>query len=238
MYVKQNAGRVARALFEVSQLGTVFKCKLGLYLSGDHLVLCRRHNDVDLTWFASVRVTCWFLWLQLCLTASPVLSSHLPLILHAFRPPFSSTLSPNLLRIAFQYSPMFCQSRSNLLPNPFRQIALKKGWAFLASRLLSYALMIDRQLWDFQHPLRQFKSLKPEIAMKLERSQVCSDVGCVCVCVVCQACCFSDLVILSDKPDTVAPETRQTQLMPSLSCAIVIGFTCDCFFLCSFLPSL
>eukprot|EP00743_Colponemidia_sp_Colp-15_P009223 GILK01010071.1.p1 GENE.GILK01010071.1~~GILK01010071.1.p1 ORF type:complete len:1391 (-),score=337.99 GILK01010071.1:97-4269(-) len=36
------------------------------------------------------------------------------------------------------------------------EICLKKGWASMANRLLTFAKMIDRRLWDFQHPLRQF----------------------------------------------------------------------------------
>lgn len=51
------------------------------------------------------------------------------------------------------------------------EMVLKRGRSFLANKLLSYCKMIDRRIWDFQHPLRQFTPIKPEIIMKLESAK-------------------------------------------------------------------
>jgi len=51
------------------------------------------------------------------------------------------------------------------------EMVLKRGKTFLASRFLSFCKMIDRQIWEFQHPLRQFPALKDIIIMKLEENE-------------------------------------------------------------------
>ena len=43
------------------------------------------------------------------------------------------------------------------------------GYANLSIKLLRWSKMVEKRLWvDFQHPLRQFESLKPIVLMKLE----------------------------------------------------------------------
>ncbi|XP_041352458.1 activating signal cointegrator 1 complex subunit 3-like [Gigantopelta aegis] len=55
------------------------------------------------------------------------------------------------------------------------EIALKRGWPIMASRLLRLSKMVDKRLWGFQHPLRQFMILTHEILEKLERSRLTID---------------------------------------------------------------
>eukprot|EP01114_Cavostelium_apophysatum_P011516 TRINITY_DN2580_c0_g1_i2.p1 TRINITY_DN2580_c0_g1~~TRINITY_DN2580_c0_g1_i2.p1 ORF type:complete len:1033 (-),score=339.99 TRINITY_DN2580_c0_g1_i2:504-3563(-) len=47
-------------------------------------------------------------------------------------------------------------------------IAIKKGWALLAYQLLDFCKMVERRMWNFQHPLRQYPKINPEIVYKLE----------------------------------------------------------------------
>eukprot|EP01117_Protostelium_nocturnum_P007948 TRINITY_DN2836_c0_g2_i3.p1 TRINITY_DN2836_c0_g2~~TRINITY_DN2836_c0_g2_i3.p1 ORF type:complete len:1451 (-),score=559.69 TRINITY_DN2836_c0_g2_i3:47-4399(-) len=60
------------------------------------------------------------------------------------------------------------QNISRLLRGLF-EITLKKGWATVSLRLLTLCKMIDRRLWSFQHPLRQFPNVTNEILYKLEQ---------------------------------------------------------------------
>jgi pre-mRNA-splicing helicase BRR2 len=52
------------------------------------------------------------------------------------------------------------------------EIALKRGWAQVAERCLSFCKMIDRRMWSTQSPLRQFlkfKKIPEEVVKKLEK---------------------------------------------------------------------
>ncbi|CAL1546557.1 unnamed protein product, partial [Lymnaea stagnalis] len=51
-------------------------------------------------------------------------------------------------------------------------IALKKDNPILASRLLEMCKMVDKRLWTFENPLRQFNILSPEILTKLENKRL------------------------------------------------------------------
>ena len=48
------------------------------------------------------------------------------------------------------------------------EIVLRKNWPLLAGRLLKLAKSIERQMWDFETPLRQHPNIKPEMIHKLE----------------------------------------------------------------------
>ncbi|XP_071112657.1 activating signal cointegrator 1 complex subunit 3-like [Haliotis cracherodii] len=48
------------------------------------------------------------------------------------------------------------------------EMALKKGWPIMASRLLSLSKVVDKRLWAHEHPLRQFPILSQEILNKIE----------------------------------------------------------------------
>ena len=48
------------------------------------------------------------------------------------------------------------------------EIVLKKNWPLLSGRLLKFAKTIERQMWDFETPLRQHPVIKHEVLTKLE----------------------------------------------------------------------
>jgi activating signal cointegrator complex subunit 3 len=51
-------------------------------------------------------------------------------------------------------------------------MVLRQNNPLLASRLLEFSLMLDQQLWDFSHPLRQNKILSHEILEKIEKRNI------------------------------------------------------------------
>lgn len=55
------------------------------------------------------------------------------------------------------------------------EIALKNGWPLATSLLLKLTKMVDRRLWDFENPLRQFPHLNEEIFRKLEKKDMTID---------------------------------------------------------------
>jgi activating signal cointegrator complex subunit 3 len=55
------------------------------------------------------------------------------------------------------------------------QICLKFGWSGMASRLLTFCRMFDRQIWAFESPLRQIPQMKIELIMKIEQKQISLD---------------------------------------------------------------
>ena len=48
------------------------------------------------------------------------------------------------------------------------EIVLRKNLPLLAGRMLRFSKVIERQMWDFEHPLRQHPWLKPDLVSKLE----------------------------------------------------------------------
>ena len=48
------------------------------------------------------------------------------------------------------------------------EIVLHKNWPLLAGRLLNMAKMLEKRLWNFQSPMRQFTHLGYEILNKIE----------------------------------------------------------------------
>ena len=61
----------------------------------------------------------------------------------------------------------FPKNAARLLRGLF-EIALHRGWPTMAYRLLGLCKMLDKRLWGFQNPLRQFTILKHETLVKLE----------------------------------------------------------------------
>lgn len=49
------------------------------------------------------------------------------------------------------------------------EIALKRGWAQLAVKLLTISKMVERRMWSSQSPLRQFRDIPEDILKKLEK---------------------------------------------------------------------
>ena len=52
------------------------------------------------------------------------------------------------------------------------EVALRMGWPVMAGRLLEQCKTIDKRLWGFEHPLRQFPILSAEVLQKLEKRRL------------------------------------------------------------------
>lgn len=50
------------------------------------------------------------------------------------------------------------------------EVALKRGWAALASKILAICKMVEKRTWGSQSPLRQFGSIPEVIIRKLEKN--------------------------------------------------------------------
>lgn len=55
------------------------------------------------------------------------------------------------------------------------EVALRQGWPLMAGRLLEVCKTVDKRLWGFENPLRQFPILTPEILNKLEQRRLTVD---------------------------------------------------------------
>ncbi|MEQ2190937.1 activating signal cointegrator 1 complex subunit, partial [Xenoophorus captivus] len=55
------------------------------------------------------------------------------------------------------------------------EIALRKRWPAMTYRLLKLCKVIDKRLWDFAHPLRQFPNLSHVILNRLEEKKLTVD---------------------------------------------------------------
>ena len=42
----------------------------------------------------------------------------------------------------------------------------------MTARLLTLSKVIEQQLWEFEHPLRQFRELRPEVLNRLEQGSL------------------------------------------------------------------
>ena len=51
-------------------------------------------------------------------------------------------------------------------------IVIRKGWSLMTARLLTLSKVIEQQLWEFEHPLRQFRELRPEVLNRLEQGSL------------------------------------------------------------------
>ena len=66
------------------------------------------------------------------------------------------------------FSSFLLQNAGRIIRGLF-EIVLRAGWPVMASRLLTLCRCVDRQLWSFQHPLRQFeKQLSHDVLNKIE----------------------------------------------------------------------
>jgi len=68
---------------------------------------------------------------------------------------------------------MYISQNAGRLFRAVFEICSKRGWPSLAELVLMYAIAVERTVWPFQHPLRQFDNmLKPEILTKLEERRL------------------------------------------------------------------
>lgn len=52
------------------------------------------------------------------------------------------------------------------------ELVLKRNKAHLASRLLAFTIMVERQCWEFQTPLRQFSDIKQSVLTRVEDTEL------------------------------------------------------------------
>ena len=55
------------------------------------------------------------------------------------------------------------------------EVVLRMGWPVMAGRLLEQCKMIDKRLWAYEHPLRQFPILSADVLKKLEDRRLTMD---------------------------------------------------------------
>jgi len=66
----------------------------------------------------------------------------------------------------------FIQQSASRIARALFEMVLRRGRAYLAAKLLDFCKMIERRQWYWQHPLRQFKQLKPALIHKLEQANL------------------------------------------------------------------
>jgi activating signal cointegrator complex subunit 3 len=76
----------------------------------------------------------------------------------------------------------FVTSNAGRLTRALFEMCLKRGMPTIALKMLTFCKMFDRRMWDFQHPLRQFKALKMPIIQKLEEKKLTLDRLCEMEC--------------------------------------------------------
>jgi len=55
------------------------------------------------------------------------------------------------------------------------EVALRKNWPLMAGRLLKLSKVVEKRLWDWEHPLRQFAYLPGEVLNKIEQRGISID---------------------------------------------------------------
>lgn len=55
------------------------------------------------------------------------------------------------------------------------EIAIQKSWAVMARRMLVLTKVVDKRIWEWEHPFRQCEGLKFEILNKLESKKLSVD---------------------------------------------------------------
>jgi len=55
------------------------------------------------------------------------------------------------------------------------EMALRRNWPLMAGRLLKLSKVVEKRLWDWEHPLRQFSHLSGEVLNKIEERKLSVD---------------------------------------------------------------
>lgn len=69
----------------------------------------------------------------------------------------------------------FCLQNAARIVRALFEIALRKRWPAMTYRLLNLCKVIDKRLWGWAHPLRQFSILSPSVLTKLEDKNLTID---------------------------------------------------------------
>lgn len=76
--------------------------------------------------------------------------------------------------VSYMYLCFLFQNAARIIRALF-EITLRTGWPLMAASLLMLSKSIDRRLWAWENPLRQFSSLSHEILRKLEGRKLTVD---------------------------------------------------------------
>ena len=76
--------------------------------------------------------------------------------------------------ISFYPFPHALQNAARIVRALF-EIALRKRWPAMTYRLLNLCKVIDKRLWGFAHPLRQFHILPHTVLERLEKRRLTVD---------------------------------------------------------------
>eukprot|EP01137_Pigoraptor_chileana_P014178 Opistho-2@4958 len=71
-------------------------------------------------------------------------------------------------------SAYIAQNASRIMRALF-EIAIRRSWPSMSSKLLMLCKAMDRRMWGWEHPLRQMSTLSPEIISKLEQRHLTID---------------------------------------------------------------
>lgn len=69
---------------------------------------------------------------------------------------------------------VFVQNAARIVRALF-EIALRKRWPAMTYRLLNLCKVIDKRLWGWAHPLRQFGTLPPSVLSRMEERNLTVD---------------------------------------------------------------
>lgn len=69
----------------------------------------------------------------------------------------------------------FCVQNAARIVRALFEIALRKRWPAMTYRLLNLCKVIDKRLWGWAHPLRQFNTLPPSVLNRLEERKLTVD---------------------------------------------------------------
>ena len=70
------------------------------------------------------------------------------------------------MAIILLFSQFTSQNSARIIRALF-EMAIRKNWSLMASRLLILSKCVDRRLWHYDHPLSQFPILRVETVNKL-----------------------------------------------------------------------
>lgn len=73
------------------------------------------------------------------------------------------------------FSPNFVPQNAARIVRALFEIALRKRWPAMTYRLLNLSKVIDKRLWGWVSPLRQFSVLPPPVLTKLEQKNLTVD---------------------------------------------------------------
>lgn len=78
----------------------------------------------------------------------------------------------NLLTMIYCVCIFFCFQNAGRIIRALFEVALRDSHPLLAAKMLELCKTVDKRLWMFENPMRQFTHLSPEIMNKLEAKKL------------------------------------------------------------------